>query len=332
MVSKGMLPLYQTLLMLNHKACNHIFCHPPDPLSPFAPFHPHSSLPFPSPADPPHPSKQPQPEEQQQKQQINGTSKNKRPRNKKNKDQQQPDTALTLNPEEGLRRQRQRELRDLAIRLREQGQTYNPKKYRRKAQEELVKGHKPRRVGGLQLIIIPIFWNRNPEEKQLVITAANSVRYILRQAGLRVDIDSSTLHTPGQKYREWEEKGVLLRVELGPQEAERGVAVVAQCKTPGEVAVKKTYRVGKKLLNAVKRGLGMEVLDDDGEEEEEVVVAAPLMMVKGRGRESKIVVGGGSSKHIIFSGDDLAGDFGGGDEEEDEGGEEGEGSKKKKKH
>jgi hypothetical protein len=237
---------------------------------------------------------------------------------------------MTLNPEEGLRRQRQRELRDLAIRLREQGQTYNPNKYRRKAQEELVKGHKPRRVGGLQLIIIPIFWNRNPEEKQLVITAANSVQYILRQAGIRVDIDSSTLHTPGQKYREWEEKGVLLRVELGPKEAERGVAVVAQCKTPGEVALKKTYRVGKKLVKAVKRGLGMEVPDDDGEEEEEeeeeeeVVVAAPLM-VKGRGREGMIVVGGGSGKHIIFSGDDLAGDFGVGEEEE-------EGSKKKKKH
>lgn len=269
-----------------------------------------------------------QPDEQH----SNGASKKKRPRSNNKKDQQPAD--IDLSPEECLRRQRQRELRDLAIRLREQGQTYNPKKYRRKAKEELLKGHKPRRAGGLQLIIIPIFWNRNPDEKQLVITAANSVQYILRQAGLRVDIDSSTLHTPGQKYREWEEKGLLLRVELGPKEAEQGLAVVAQCKTPGEVAVKKTYRVGKKLVNAVKRGLGMQVDDEDEEEEEEVAAVAPVVMVKGisssRGKGgSGIVVGGEKSKHTFFSGDDLEGDFGGGSSGSDE--EEDLGTKKKKK-
>ena len=56
---------------------------------------------------------------------------------------------------------------------------------------------------------------------------------LLRELGVKCDTDTTTELTPGQKFRAWEEKGVMLRVELGPKEAEAGTAILARCRTAG---------------------------------------------------------------------------------------------------
>ena len=49
----------------------------------------------------------------------------------------------------------------------------------------------------------------------------------LREAGIRVHMDNRTNYNPGWKYNHWEQKGVPLRLELGPRDlAQEQVRVV----------------------------------------------------------------------------------------------------------
>ncbi|GAB4813720.1 hypothetical protein N2152v2_000766 [Parachlorella kessleri] len=161
----------------------------------------------------------------------------------------------SLPPEERERRQRQRELRDRALKLRAQGQNYNPKRARRQKEREKERGHKPRRA--VQVIIVPIYWQKKQEESDQVLEAAQQAQQILRDVNIKCDTDTTNERTPGQKFRYWEERGVRLRVELGPKEAASGRCVLARCRNHGEVADKQTLQVGKALVSAVHAALGI---------------------------------------------------------------------------
>lgn len=178
--------------------------------------------------------------------------------------------SMDLDPEETARRERQKKLRDIALKLRANGKEYNPKKFKRlqkkgirslegidtERPDTIKDGHKPRKIP--QVIIIPIFWNKREDEKQTVLDVTLRAQSELRRAGLRCDTDTTHKQTPGQKFRAWEEKGVLVRVEVGPREAEAGACILAICKTPGEVADKKRMDVGQQLVDAAKAALGIE--------------------------------------------------------------------------
>ena len=71
----------------------------------------------------------------------------------------------------------------------------------------------------------------------------SQVVQLLHAAGIDCGIDTTTTLSPGQKFRHWEERGVMVRVELGPQEAISGSCLLAICTTPGEVAAKSTVQV-----------------------------------------------------------------------------------------
>lgn len=168
-----------------------------------------------------------------------------------------------LPPEEAERRRRQRELRQMALTMRSQGKEYNPKKERKRlakfaasAEGAVADGHKPRHAR-LQVIIVPIFWNAREAEKATVLDAASIAQKALRAAGVRCDTDTSHKLAPGQKFRHWEERGVKVRVEVGPQEAEAGACVLALCKEPGAVADKRRVKLGPPLVEAVGAALGV---------------------------------------------------------------------------
>lgn len=55
----------------------------------------------------------------------------------------------------------------------------------------------------LQVIIVPIFWNKKADEKVTVLAAAEEVQQQLQELGLAVGLDSTNADTPGQKYRYW---------------------------------------------------------------------------------------------------------------------------------
>jgi len=69
-------------------------------------------------------------------------------------------------------------------------------------------------ISPVQVIIIPIF---NKENKNLVLKESNKLKDELNSFGLKADIDASEKR-PGEKYNDWELKGVPFRIEIGEKE------------------------------------------------------------------------------------------------------------------
>lgn len=56
----------------------------------------------------------------------------------------------------------------------------------------------------------------------------------LKDAGVRVVVDLREDKNPGWKYAHWEQKGVCIRVELGPRDMENKTVVLARRDIPGK--------------------------------------------------------------------------------------------------
>ena len=81
----------------------------------------------------------------------------------------------------------------------------------------------PPAIAPIQVVIMPVAAHKSPD----VLTTVESVSEILRSNGYRVKVDSRDLR-PGQKYWDWEIKGVPLRLEIGPRDVENGNAFAAR--------------------------------------------------------------------------------------------------------
>ena len=81
----------------------------------------------------------------------------------------------------------------------------------------------PPDVAPFQVVICPMI-RKNSEVD--TIGEANKIAEILRNSGLRVKVDSRDIHA-GQKYYDWEIKGVPLRLDIGPRDIAQGTAFAA---------------------------------------------------------------------------------------------------------
>ena len=50
----------------------------------------------------------------------------------------------------------------------------------------------------------------------------------MKEAGIRVALDSREHYNPGWKFNDWEQKGVPLRIEIGPKDLEKEQVVFAR--------------------------------------------------------------------------------------------------------
>lgn len=85
----------------------------------------------------------------------------------------------------------------------------------------------PPRLAPHQVVVVPIFRRNDDESRSRVLGAVEALAAELRAAGVRVRVDDREGMSPGWKFNEWEQKGVPLRVEVGPKDLDRGVAIVA---------------------------------------------------------------------------------------------------------
>ena len=81
----------------------------------------------------------------------------------------------------------------------------------------------PPDIAPFQVVICPMI-RKNSEVD--TIGEANKIAAILRNSGLRVKVDSRDIHA-GQKYYDWEIKGVPLRLDIGPRDIAQGTAFAA---------------------------------------------------------------------------------------------------------
>lgn len=111
----------------------------------------------------------------------------------------------------------------------------------------------PPSVAPIQVVIIPILGKEGGEN---VKAAVDELAETLTQAGLRVKVDSRDMR-PGEKYFEWEKKGVPVRIELGPKDLAAGTAVLVRRDT-GEKLSAELANIGEQVpdfLNEIQKAI-----------------------------------------------------------------------------
>lgn len=96
----------------------------------------------------------------------------------------------------------------------------------------------PPRIAPVQVVIVPISKSDDSEEtKKAVRESAAAVCDSLHAAGVRTELDDRTDRAPGWKYNHWEQKGVPLRVEVGPKDLAKNSCMVVRRDGRGKLSV-----------------------------------------------------------------------------------------------
>lgn len=83
----------------------------------------------------------------------------------------------------------------------------------------------PPKVAPIQVVIIPIL-KKNADNSAVAAEVAH-LKTVLHKAGIRVEVDADDSKTPGAKFYHWELRGVPVRIELGPRDLEKRIAMVS---------------------------------------------------------------------------------------------------------
>ncbi len=109
------------------------------------------------------------------------------------------------------------------------------------------------RIAPIQAVITTI---GRSDEKRAVDKAAEQLAHTLDEAGIRVHVDASDAR-PGDKFYEWEKKGVPLRLELGPKDIASGSSVLVRRDTGAKetVAASALAKRVQQLLDEIHKSL-----------------------------------------------------------------------------
>jgi len=83
----------------------------------------------------------------------------------------------------------------------------------------------PPKVAPVQVVLIPVVYKDS--DKESVMGCITGIRDSLKKQGIRVAVDDGP-ERPGAKYFLWEQRGVPLRIEVGPRDLKEGKAVVVR--------------------------------------------------------------------------------------------------------
>lgn len=84
----------------------------------------------------------------------------------------------------------------------------------------------PPKVAPIQVVIIPIYYSDDDEQK--VLKKANELQGSIIRKNIRVHVDDRKQLTPGFKFHDWELKGIPLRIEIGPKDIEKNKVVLVK--------------------------------------------------------------------------------------------------------
>jgi prolyl-tRNA synthetase len=84
----------------------------------------------------------------------------------------------------------------------------------------------PPNLAPIQVVIIPI--HRTEEQLEQISEKAEEIVKKLRKKRISVKFDNRTSFKPGWKFAEYEQKGVPLRIAMGPRDLENGTVEVAR--------------------------------------------------------------------------------------------------------
>lgn len=106
----------------------------------------------------------------------------------------------------------------------------------------------PPKIAPTQVVIVPIPYEKKEEQ---IKEACEDIAEKLKAADVRVKVDLRDNLTPGAKYYYWEMRGVPIRLEIGPKEAEhKEITVVRR-----DALQRETCKVDQ-LVDAIKSLIG----------------------------------------------------------------------------
>lgn len=110
----------------------------------------------------------------------------------------------------------------------------------------------PPKIAPIQVVIVPIW--KTEEEKEKTVGVAKRLTSAL--SSFSVKIDDRDLR-PGQRYYDWERKGVPVRIEIGPRDVELGQVVFVRRDTGEKFSVPENVLAEKLIetLEAIQSGL-----------------------------------------------------------------------------
>ncbi len=111
----------------------------------------------------------------------------------------------------------------------------------------------PPRIAPLQVIITTIPYN---EGMDVVNKKAEEIRDELIKGGVSAQIDDRNIHA-GEKFYEWERKGIPIRIELGPKDVEKEKVIVVRRDTGNkkEVGIENISGEAKRSLEEMQTSL-----------------------------------------------------------------------------
>ena len=83
----------------------------------------------------------------------------------------------------------------------------------------------PPKIASIQAVITTI--TPSEETKKMVLEKAQEISKLLKVVNIKTHVDNRDLR-PGEKYFEWEKKGVPIRIELGPKDIANNVAMLVR--------------------------------------------------------------------------------------------------------
>lgn len=85
----------------------------------------------------------------------------------------------------------------------------------------------PPKLASYQVVIVPIYKTGDDLAKEKVIVEVKKLQAKLNNENIRIKVDQREGISPGFKFHEWEQKGIPLRIELGPKDLEKGTLLLA---------------------------------------------------------------------------------------------------------
>jgi len=92
----------------------------------------------------------------------------------------------------------------------------------------------PPNIAPIQVVIVPI--SKTKDEAAAITKAVSDIKTKLKKFAVKIDEDLQK--SPGWKFNEWEQKGVPIRIEIGPKDLAKQQAIIYRRDTGQKEAVK----------------------------------------------------------------------------------------------
>ncbi|KAK2465049.1 hypothetical protein APHAL10511_003125 [Amanita phalloides] len=117
----------------------------------------------------------------------------------------------------------------------------------------------PPRVASVQVIVIPcgITARTSDEDRKAINRSCEELAASLSKVGIRAKADLRDGYTPGYKFNDWEQKGVPLRLEIGPNDLAKSQTLTVRRDTGGKdpILLSSVQTAVQSLLDTIQKDM-----------------------------------------------------------------------------